>query len=114
VHVYVVNVPAPWYPWVYLALDFVVSGPTQAAVDFIGILGAHLHLFLTEEWPRQGGRRFDTPLWFKNFFPRPIVTGSQRSFGTVFTPREQTQAAGTSTGVNRPAGNFRGQGHRLG
>src|SRR5271156_1605749 len=45
VHVYVVNVPAPWYPWVFLALDFMVSGPTQAAVGFTGMLGAHLHLF---------------------------------------------------------------------
>lgn len=123
-HVYVINVPAPWYPWVFLALDFVVSGPTQAAVDFTGILGAHLHLFLTEEWPRQGGRRFNTPLWFKNLFGRPpVITGSQRSFGTVYAPREQPQAAdtttgtttGTSTGVlGRTPGNFRGQGHRLG
>jgi hypothetical protein len=123
VHVYVVNVPAPWYPWVFLALDFVVQGPTQAAVDFTGILGAHLHLFLTEEWPRQGGRRIDTPMWFKNLFPRPAAVGGQtgsqaRPFGTVIPPRDIPNtgtADGASTGVlGRAAGNFRGQGHRLG
>jgi hypothetical protein len=100
-----------------------ISGPTQAAVGFTGMLGAHLHLFLTEEWPRQGGRRFDTPAWFRNLFPRTGGQGveMQRPFGTVILPREepaQQGAAGTSgssSGVfGRATGNFRGQGHRLG
>jgi len=122
VHVYVLNVPAPWYPWAFLALDFVVSGPVQAAVDFTGILGAHLHLFLTEEWPRQGGRRFDTPSWFRNLFPRDASSapglrpGAQdRAFGTVIPPPDNPPNTGTSSGVfGRGNGNFRGQGHRLG
>ena len=98
-----------------------MSGPRQAAVSFTGMLGAHLHLFLTEEWPRQGGRRFDTPTWFRNLFPRsgdPGI-GMQRPYGTVIPPREQAQegtgTSGSSSGVfGRAAGNFRGQGHRLG
>jgi hypothetical protein len=120
VHVYVINVPAPYYPWVFLALDFVVSGPMQAAVDFTGILGAHLHLFLTEEWPRQGGRRIDTPLWFKNLFPQARTGQTQtqaRGFGTVVPPREERIVGGNtgSTGIfGRGTGNFRGEGHRLG
>ena len=115
VHVYVVNIPAPWYPWAFLALDLVVSGPAQAAVDFTGILGAHLHLFLTEEWPRQGGRRIGTPNWFRNLFPRSAASGrgEARPYGTVIPPSEET---GTSSGVSSRVGggNFRGQGHRLG
>jgi hypothetical protein len=115
------NVPAPYYPWVFLALDFVVSGPIQAAVDFTGILGAHLHLFLTEEWPRQGGRRIDTPVWFKNLFPA-TRTGSQqtqtRAYGTVIPPAEERVVGGNTTGstgvFGRGNGNFRGQGYRLG
>ena len=125
VHVYVMNVPAPYYPWVFLALDFVVSGPIQAAVDFTGILGAHLHLFLTEEWPRQGGRRIDTPQWFKNLFPATRTGSTQtqtRAYGTVIPPRaapaeERVVGEGQqgSTGVLGPSGgNFRGQGYRLG
>ena len=122
VHVYVLNVPAPWYPWAFLALDFVVSGPVQAAVDLTGILGAHLHLFLTEEWPRHGGRRFGTPSWFRNLFPRDTSSapglrpGAQdRTFGTVIPPRDTPPNTGTSSSVfGRGTGNFRGQGHRLG
>ena len=104
-----------------------ISGPVQAAVSFTGMLGAHLHLFLTEEWPRQGGRRFDTPAWFRNLFPRAVggpSAGMQRPYGTVIPPREQPQpqqqqggegASGSSSGVfGRGTGNFRGQGHRLG
>lgn len=91
-----------------------VSGPFQAAVDFTGILGAHLHLFLTEEWATQGGRRIGTPNWFRNLFPRSVASGrgEARPYGTAIPSREET---GTSSGV-RPAaaGNFRGQGHRLG
>lgn len=122
VHVYVINVPAPYYPWVFLFLDFVVSGPIQAAVDFTGILGAHLHLFLTEEWPRQGGRRFETPAWFKRLF-RPSARGDSgwqnRAYGNVMPGRnpaaqEQTTAGSSSGILNRATGNFRGQGHRLG
>jgi Der1-like family len=119
--VYVINVPAPWYPWAFLAIDFVVSGPTQAAVDFTGILGAHLHYFLTEEWPRRGGRRIDTPTWFRNLFPAPpnarVQAGTPRAFGTVIPPRNQdaNPNTGTSSGVfGRGTGNFRGPGHRLG
>ena len=89
-----------------------VSGPIQAAVDFTGILGAHLHLFLTEEWSRQGGRRIGTPVWFKNLFPHAGPGGEQRPYGMAIPRREET---GTSSGVpTRTAGNFRGQGHRLG
>jgi len=118
VHVYVVNVPAPYYPWVFLALDFVVSGPAQAAVDFTGILGAHLHLFLTEEWPRQGGRRIDTPNWFKRLFS-PSARGDRgwqnRAYGNVMPGRQVPEPdTGASSGINRGGGNFRGQGHRLG
>jgi hypothetical protein len=92
-----------------------VSGPRQAAVDFTGILGAHLHLFLTEEWPRQGGRRIDTPNWFRNLFPRSMTSGNQqRPYGTVIPPRQEDDT-GTSSGVpGQSGGNFRGQGHRLG
>jgi Derlin-2/3 len=115
VHVYVINVPALWYPWAFLALDFMVSGPTQAVVDFTGILGAHLHLFLTEEWPRQGGTKIGTPNWFRNLFPGSVTAGrgEARPYGTVIPPREE---AGTSSGVPPGAsgGNFRGQGYRLG
>lgn len=115
VRVYVVNIPAPWYPWAFLALDFVVSGPVQAAVDFTGILGAHLHLFLTEEWPRQGGRRIGTPNWFRNLFPRSVTSerGNARPYGTVIPPREET-ATSSSVPPRVGSGNFRGQGHRLG
>jgi len=102
-----------------------MSGPVQAAVSFTGMLGAHLHLFLTEEWPRQGGRRFDTPVWFRNLFPRDRIGtsvggGMQRPYGTVIPPREPEPqggqgAGGSSSGVfGRATGNFRGQGHRLG
>jgi Derlin-2/3 len=95
-----------------------VSGPTQAAVCFTGILGAHLHLFLTELWPAQGGRRFDTPSWFKSLFPRPtpgVQGGQTRAFGTVIPPRDNHGDQGTSSGVfGRGSGNFRGQGQRLG
>jgi len=96
----------------------VVSGPIQAAVDFTGILGAHLHLFLTEEWPRQGGMRVDTPIWFRNLFAGSTNRGvQQRPYGTVIPPRDATETGntGTSSSVfNRGSGNFRGQGHRLG
>jgi hypothetical protein len=91
----------------------------QTAVDFTGILGAHLHLFLTEEWPRQGGRRIDTPNWFKGLFT-PSARGDSgwqnRAFGNVMPGRPIPNTPGTAaTGVNRgTTGNFRGQGHRLG
>lgn len=100
-------------------IDLLIRGPQQAGVDFVGILGAHLHLFLTEEWPRQGGRKIDTPAWFRNFFPRPpsgSQGGMQRPYGTVIPPRDNTPTTtGTSSSVaGSGSGNFRGTGYRLG
>ena len=91
-------------------------------MNFTGILGAHLHLFLTEIWPGQGGRRVDTRQWFRALFSS-TTTGrvEQRAYGTVVPPRAEQEttggATGTSSGIGRNAfggGNFRGQGHRLG
>jgi Der1-like family len=119
VHVYLLSIPAPWYPWVFLIMDLLIRGPHQAGVDFVGILGAHLHLFLTDEWSRQGGRRIDTPSWFRNLFPRPPPGpqgGMHRPYGTVIPPRDNTPTtSGTSSGVvGSGSGNFRGPGYRLG
>ena len=88
-----------------------VSGPVQAMVDFTGILGAHLHLFLTEEWPRQGGRTIRTPTWFRNLFPRSTTRSEARPYGTVISPAE---GASSVVPPSASGGNFRGKGHRLG
>jgi hypothetical protein len=97
-----------------------LAGPHQAAVDFTGILGAHLHLFLTEEWPRSGGQRWGTPAWFRSLFPRSGPQGGlregvqTRTFGTVIPPREPAASGVSGPATGSGGGNFRGQGHRLG
>jgi Derlin-2/3 len=44
---FVVTILIQWLPYTILLVTFIVSGPTTAIIQAIGLIAAHLHDFLT-------------------------------------------------------------------
>ncbi|KAF6779254.1 hypothetical protein AHF37_01174 [Paragonimus kellicotti] len=66
----IIDVNAPYLPWVFLAFAFLLGN--NMMVDLIGIVVGHLYYFLEDVFPEQtnGFRVIRTPEFMKNLFNR--------------------------------------------
>jgi len=129
-----INMPALYYPYALLAVNFVLSGGMMDWMGIVGILTGHLYYFLTSVYPRLPGRQgrviIKTPQILYNMF-RPAEPSSSTASGAAPTrvgPGGTVGPAGTSNpssgfGLNLGAGQIRqrvtgghpwGGGQRLG
>ncbi|KAL3489451.1 Der1-like family-domain-containing protein [Aspergillus germanicus] len=113
---FVVEIPTPMLPWARLALTFVMKGYHSAAVEFTGIVAAHLYDFLTRIYPTFGGGKnyIITPVFLRRLFTRSLRGGQERVYGRAFRPpNEQEESSGWASSV-RNTWDSRGSGRRLG
>ncbi|KAL2848465.1 hypothetical protein BJY01DRAFT_233907 [Aspergillus pseudoustus] len=113
---FVVEIPTPMLPWARLALTFVMKGYHSAAVEFTGIVAAHLYDFLTRIYPAFGGGKnyIITPAFVRRLFTRSLRGGQERVYGQAFRPpNEQEESSGWASSVRDTWGS-RGSGQRLG
>lgn len=104
-----------YLPWMFLAFDLIMSGPSAATLSFTGIVAAHLYEFLTRIYPEFGGGRnyIVTPGFVKRFFARSTPRGAYRSYGTAYRPTQESSGSSWSSSV-QGAWSARGRGRRLG
>jgi Derlin-2/3 len=78
------------FPWVLMALHFIMGGGIMA--DILGIVVGHAYLFFKDVLPVTHHQRWlETPLWLQRRFPQP--TTRVTSFGAEvhpYDPRFQT------------------------
>jgi len=113
------TIPAQALPYCMLIMSALTNGPV--ALQFSGILAAHLHDFLFRLWPEFGGgpNMLATPAFVSRLIQTPRFF--QRGYGTAVRPAAAAAAAapgrstGASTGSVLPdSWKTRGSGHRLG
>lgn len=84
------------FPWVLMALHFVLGGGFMA--DLIGVAAGHAFLFVKDVLPTTHQQRWlETPLWLQRRFPQP--TTRVASFGPEvhpYDPRFQTNRRSTT------------------
>ncbi|CAG8974977.1 hypothetical protein HYALB_00012100 [Hymenoscyphus albidus] len=112
---YVVTIPAQWMPYCLILLTWVTAGTTPAIVSLIGLMSAHLHLFLTKLWPEFGGGRnlLPTPGFIRRMWEAKQTTVTNRGYGTAIAPG-RPKSAEQGSGPLPDSWKSRGSGHRLG
>jgi Derlin-2/3 len=111
VTIFVLSFPAKYLPFALLFITLVSGGPMAAWQQSSGLFAAHMYDFLTRIWPTFGGGAnwLPTPAFVKRAFAPEGGSVEQRSFGTVFQPRQDAPPA-----ANNAWSNQRGPGRRLG
>lgn len=111
------TIPAQALPYCMLIMSALTGGPV--ALQFSGILAAHLHDFLFRLWPEFGGgpNVLATPAFMSRLIQTPRFF--QRGYGTAVRPAAAAAAPGRSTGASTgsvlpDSWKTRGSGHRLG
>lgn len=107
-----------WLPYALLALNFIVTGPQSAKIQFCGLPAAHLYDFLTQYWPEFGGgwNIVQTPAFLARWFgadpkaKRVVV----QTHGIAYKSPTQATGSASGSGLFSSAWGSRGQGRRLG
>lgn len=110
---YIVTIPAQWMPYCLILLTWLTAGTNTAIVSLIGLISAHLHLFLTKLWPEYGGGRnlLPTPGFIRRMWETKQTTVTHKGYGTAIA---RPQAKEEGSGPLPDSWKARGSGHRLG